>query len=108
VEDYCCPWSYTTTHTRQDCPGRGISLSQTHLFVNTQHSRKKNICVPGGIRSRKSIKRTAADPRLRMRCQRDRPKRLVNWKSRLWKVWPVECHCFLHLPDATEKKVQKL
>jgi hypothetical protein len=61
-------------------------ISPTHrpLPDNTKHSQETDIHVPGGIRTRNSSKRAAADPRLRPRYHLDR------W-SREWypmRIWP--------------------
>jgi hypothetical protein len=37
------------------------------LYLTTQHSKERDVHAPDGIRTRNPTKRTAADPRLRVR-----------------------------------------
>jgi hypothetical protein len=48
-------------------------MSLIPLPDNTHHSQETDIHAPGGIRTRNTSKRTAADPCLRPRGHRDRP-----------------------------------
>ena len=52
------------TYARYDSSGRRIGLWQRPVLDNTQHSQVTDIHGPGGIRTRNSRKRAAADPRL--------------------------------------------
>jgi hypothetical protein len=52
--------------------GRVISPTQRSLSDNTQHSQRTDTHVFGGIRTRNTCKRAAADPRLRPRGHQDR------------------------------------
>jgi hypothetical protein len=47
--------------------GRVIRPTQRHLLDNTQHSKKRDIHAPRGIRTHNLSKRAAADPHLRPR-----------------------------------------
>jgi hypothetical protein len=49
-----------------------MSPMQRPLPDNTQHSQETDIHAPGGIRTRNSIKRVAAEQRLRLRSHWDR------------------------------------
>jgi hypothetical protein len=62
---------FTITH-RHTTFGRMSSPKQRPLPDNTQQSQQTDIHAPGGIRTRYSSKRTAVDPRLRLRGQWDR------------------------------------
>jgi hypothetical protein len=64
--------SFNDKHNRCDPSGRRIGPSDRPPPDNTQHSQETDIHAPGGIRNRNSIKRAAADPRLRPRRHRDR------------------------------------
>jgi len=59
-------------HRRMDTSGRVISPSQTLLTDNIQLPQKTDIHAHGGIRTRITSKRTAADPCLRPRGHWDR------------------------------------
>jgi hypothetical protein len=55
-----------THHTGQDSSGRAISPSQRPLHANTQQSQQKEYNVAGGIQTRDTNRRAAADPHLRL------------------------------------------
>jgi len=69
------PWTMASSFTRfrghsqsrQDSPGRVISLSQRPLPNNTQHSQQTDIHAPDGIRNHNLSRQAAADLHLRPR-----------------------------------------
>ena len=61
-----------THHIQFDSSGRGIVPTQRPLPDNTQHSQQTDVHVSGGIRTRNSSTRAAADPRLGTHGHRDR------------------------------------
>jgi hypothetical protein len=60
-----------------------IGPTQRPLCDNTQHSQETDIHAPGGIRTHKPSKRTAAEPRLTPRSHYDRPKFLNTVRIRV-------------------------
>jgi hypothetical protein len=75
--------TYTHTHTGWDSSGQGIGPSSRTLSDNKQQSQETDIHAPRGIRPGNSIKRTAADPRVRLRGHRNRLLNIVCIKHML-------------------------
>ena len=67
--------SHWTHHTRWDSSGRVISQMQRPVPDNTRYSQETNMYATDGVRTRKTCKQAAADPRLRPLGQRERVKR---------------------------------
>ena len=64
---------FSAHYISQDSSGRAISPPQRPLPDNTQHSQDTDTHASGRIRTRNPSKRTATDPRLRLRGHWDRP-----------------------------------
>jgi len=64
--------THWTHHTRWDSSGRVINQAQRPVPDKTQYSQETNIYATDGVRTHKTSKQAAADPRLRTRGHRDR------------------------------------